>query len=76
MLVCLRNNKRTESNTWHPALVGNPAKQYEHRVEVSVTGTSPVTKMHAKFCFLIESFFVFITNTVLESIKPPRSVSF
>lgn len=27
--------------------------------------------MHTKFRFLVESFFVFITNTVLESIKNP-----
>ena len=49
MLVCLRNKKRTESNTGHPALVGKSAKQYEHRVEISVTGsTSPGSKAKKK----------------------------
>ena len=32
--------------------------------------------MHTKFRFLVESFFVFIANTVLESIKTPRSIRF
>ena len=32
--------------------------------------------MHAKFRFLVESFFAFIANTVLESIKTPRSIRF
>ena len=55
-------------------------------MEISVTGTDlarpevkkkkSVTQMHTKFRFLVESFFVFIANTVLESIKTPRSVSF
>ena len=85
MLVCLRNNKRTEFNTGHPALVGKSRQAVRassgnqcdgHLARPELNKKKSDTQMHTKFRFLIESFFVFITNTVLESIKPPRSVSF
>ena len=80
MLVCLRNNKRTESNTRHPALVGksrqavrassgNPGKPGPKQKKIGYANAYEIS-------FSVKSFFVFITNTVLESIKPPRSVSF
>ena len=87
MLVCLRNNlnKRTESNTGHPALVGKSRQAVRassgnqcdgHLARPELRQKKSVTQMHTKFHFLIESFFDFITNTVLESIKTPRYIRF
>ena len=83
MLVCLRNNKRTESNTGHPALVGKSRQAVRASSGNQCDGhlARPEKKNRLRKCirnfrFLVESFFVFIANTVLESIKTPRSVSF
>ena len=83
MLVCLRINKRTESNTWagHPALVGKSRQAVQawggNQRRPARTEAKKIGSANAyEFRFLVESFFVFITNTVLESIKLPHSVSF
>ena len=81
MLVCLRNNKRTESNTGHPALVG------KSRQAVRASSGNKCDGQHLaalarpegkkKICYTNKyeiSFFVFITNTVLESIKTPHDL--